>query len=262
MKRNKAAALLALLLCCTMSGCGEKETEEVLSPASTTVTEAETQAPTETATTTETSAPQTSTEAAVTTTTVTEATTTAPPETQAPVQTTVEEATVAETEPPTEEQTEAPDDTMHADMQSYSAPAYACTIEIPAGWSASDGVSDGAISDTVSVFQPDTPNGDSIALLIEDAEESATFASMSESTLIEAYAQSLSSVTVTMFDSITVDGNPAYRTAIAGEVSDMTVEITQLFLNSADHLYVMTYTNASGSTPVYTDAIETYFHLT
>lgn len=258
MKRNKAAALLALLLCCAMSGCGEKETEEVLSPASTTVTETETQAPTEISATTQTSAPQTSTEAAVTTTTVTEATTTAPPETQATKQTTVEETTVAETEA----QTEAPTDTMHADMQSYSAPAYACMIEIPAGWSASDGVLDGAISDMVSVFQPDSPNGDSIALLIEDAEEAATFASMSESTLTEAYAQSLSSVTVTMFDSITVDGYPAYRTAIAGEVSDITVEITQLFLNSADHLYVLTYTNASDSTPVYTDAIETYFHLT
>lgn len=253
MKQKWIPALLAVF--CLMGGCAETSTGE------TAATQPETMAETSAAATEAESAAETTQiiETDIPTQSATEFVT-QPLETDAPTQSLTEDA---------EMETEATqvEESFHADMQVFSAPAYACQIEVPTGWMAYEGASDGNINSEISVFQPEVPNGDSISLMVADAEDPDTFAAMTQEDIAAAYAQSLSSVTVTEMEPITISACPAYRISVRGEVSGVTVEIAQLLMNCTDaaygnYLYSLTYTNASGEAPVYTDAVESYFHFT
>lgn len=145
---------------------------------------------------------------------------------------------------------------------------YFCALEIPAGWEATSGVSDGNISEAVSIFQPITPNGDSISLAIQDvAEDPAVFSAMTAEDLQTAYSGTFDTAEISTFESVTLDGCPGYLLVVGGEASGVSMEMTQLIVNRTDtgqgeFLYMLTYTNASGEDSDYAKELLSHFGLT
>ncbi len=172
--------------------------------------------------------------------------------------------TESETTSATEAEAIAEEETLHR----FDSDVFACGIEVPTGWTASTGVTDGKITESTSVFQPEIPNGDSISLMVQNqAEDTETFDSLTEADLASAYASSMENVLVTELQSVLVDDYAAYRVTITGDAGDMPLSISQLMVNCPDagdsgRMYILSYTNVSGEPTSYTDALETQLHLT
>lgn len=152
-----------------------------------------------------------------------------------------------------------------AETTTYVASQYRCAIDIPAGWVASDGASDGVITSDVCVFEPETPNGDSISLFVQtEAEDPDVFAAMTEEDFADAYAQALETVSVNELTPLSLDGYAGYSMQLSGTVSDISVEITQLIVNRPEESlwYSLTYANYSGAQDDFPNEIITHFHLT
>ncbi len=201
-------------------------------------------------------APEEATTLATATTSIT-AETTAPEETtQATKQTLEENITTTITDNSTATITPA---------MSYEAVGYGCTLDVPEGWSPSDGVENGKIVSDLCVFEPDTPNGDSIALAIqEQADDPDVFALMVADDVAYAYSEALETVSVTEMTALTVDGYAAYRFSLVGSVGSVAVRIQQVIINCLDRdmFYSLTDTDYSGGGGAYTGNIESYIHLT
>lgn len=195
-------------------------------------------------------------------------------------ETTVEATTeTEETEPAEESETEAVTESETTPaietgigseeeaLQWFDSDVFSCGVEVPTGWTATSGVTDGKITDGTSVFQPAVPNGDSISLMVQNqAEDAATFDSLTEADLASAYTTSIENVMVTELQSVLVDDYSAYRMTITGNVGDMPLSISQLMVNCPDagdsgRLYILSYTNVSGEPTSYTEALETQLHL-
>ncbi len=152
-----------------------------------------------------------------------------------------------------------------AEATTYVASQYRCAIDIPAGWVATDGAGDGVITSDVCVFEPETPNGDSISLFVQaEAEDPDLFAAMTKEDFAEAYAQALETVSVNELTPILLDGCAGYSMQLTGTVHDIAVEITQLIVNRPEESlwYSLTYANYSGAQDDFPNEIITHFHLT
>ena len=207
-------------------------------------------------------------------------TTEAETETEIPAETEAE--TQAQTEPETkplaETETEAEtesggtdmdaSDTTAADFQTYAATAYACTVDVPADWTAASGASGMEITDEICIFEPVSETGDSIMLVIQEgADSEEDFAAVTQDVVVSAMEEYMDSVTVTDWASMTIDGCSAYRMQITGSADDVTFQMEQLVVNCRDdaygnYQYSLTYTNVSGEASPYTETLDAYFHLT
>ncbi len=201
----------------------------------------------------------TETDVSVETTTFVQAETTVTKEiTKAALETT----TVVET-------TAAPAENEPAEMQNYVSLNYNCQLAIPAGWTTDSVAEDKVITESTSMFQPEVPNGDSISLAVQEtSEDPEVFAAITADEILQAYGTVFDTAEIAAFEAVTLCDCPGYYVVIQGNVNGISMEMTQLMVNCTDtgvsaggHLYMVTYTNASGEETDYPEHLTEYFRL-
>lgn len=166
-----------------------------------------------------------------------------------------------------EEESSVEDTNPDNEMVTYTGTDYLCEIDIPADWVPSTGASDGVITDNEVMFESADSSGDTISLIVQEAadtdEEFAAITADTEQAALEEY---LTSVTITEWKDLTINGCAAFRVRVVGEMDDTPISIEQLVVNCTDETYgdrqySFSYLNVSGAEVPYDGNIDSYFRL-